>query len=69
MNLKQEKDMTITHDKLLGKHVPASKRDPKLVFIGVPMSGELRWETAQILSYLSLNEVAGYKFIVRKLGG
>jgi len=69
MNLKQEKDMTIPHDKLLGKHVPAAERDPKLVFIGVPVSGELRWETAQILSYLSQNEVAGHKFIIRKLGG
>ena len=48
MNLKQEKDMTIPHDKLLGKHVPAAERDSKLVFIGVPVSGELRWETAQI---------------------
>ena len=47
--------MTIPHDKILGKHTLEPNRDPKLVFVGVPMSGELRWETAQILSYLSQN--------------
>ena len=61
--------MPVPHNEIYGKHVKPADRDPKLVFVGVPMTGSIRWETSQILAYLSHNEIAGYKFIVRKIGG
>lgn len=50
--------------------LPASERDPKTVFIGVPIGGDFLWDLPRLLGILeNLPNSEGYKFICRKVTG